>query len=270
MGARSQESSWQEELPTELHSLFFKYDWESVAIGRSGVHVFALDEGYIKISHQGRIFRDELLAEKERLTWLQGHLPVPEVYFYEQTPNYEYLFLSTIAGTIACEPIFAEKLPRLIQILAEALHMVHSLPITNCPFQQDISARLLAIKRLIASGRLDTEQFLARHQDLSPQDWYAQLEKLRPPTETLVFTHGDFCLPNILIDPQKMEISGLIDWGHAGIADYHQDLVDTCWSLGHNFSPDWIPTLQATYGQQLIDPKKLSFYRELDDLRSYL
>ncbi len=267
---RSQEPSWQEDLPSELQNIFYSYTWKDISIGRSGMHVFAVDGGYMKIAQQGNFIRNQLLAEKERLDWLQNRLPVPQVYFYGQTPHHEYLYLSAIPGIMACEALFADKLPRLISLIAEALHIVHALPSESCPFILDLPQRFSAIRKSIANKQFNKNQFMARHKGLTPEEWYEQMEEMRPKTENLVFTHGDFSFPNVLIDPQKMEINGFIDWGRGGIADYHQDLADASWSLGYNFSPDWIPVLQDAYGRDLIDRDKLAFYSQLDDLRSYM
>ena len=41
------------------------------------------------------------------------------------------------------------------------------------------------------------------------------------PPEDVVFTHGDYCLPNVMI--LKGHLSGYIDWGYAGIGDRYLD-----------------------------------------------
>ena len=53
------------------------------------------------------------------------------------------------------------------------------------------------------------------------------------PKEELVFTHGDYCLPNSFIKDNKTV--GFIDLGNAGIADKWQDLALCIRSLEHNF-----------------------------------
>ncbi len=39
----------------------------------------------------------------------------------------------------------------------------------------------------------------------------------------VVFTHGYYCFPNLLLDGP--EISGIVDWGIAGISDINRDLM---------------------------------------------
>jgi aminoglycoside phosphotransferase len=265
-----QESSWQEELPAELRTLFERTEWEAVTIGRSGMQVFHAGDGYLKIARQEQMSEGRLLREKERLLWLQGRLPVPQVYYYGQGGSFEYLYLSEIQGVMACDQRFREDMPSLIHLLAEALHLVHAIDSQQCPFTSPLQPRLEEIQQQIAGDHIDEAMFATDHQGLAPQAWYEQLERLRPATDELAFVHGDFCLPNILIDPRKKCINGLIDWELCGLADRHEDLVDACWSLGYNFDPSWIPLLQEAYGLESIDPKRLAFYQFFRDRPPFL
>ena len=143
---------------------------------------------------------------------------------------------------MACDQHFRVDMPYLIDLLAEALHMVHAVKKQSCSFTRPLHPRLEEIQQSISSGHLDNAKFATDHQGLSPQTWYDQLEPLFPAFDNLSFTHGDFCLPNIIIDRKKRRINGLIDWGYGSIADRHEDLAATCWSLGYNFDPSWIPS----------------------------
>jgi len=84
--------------------------------------------------------------------------------------------------------------------------------------------------------------------------------------EDLVFTHGDYCLPNILLDRQLSQVSGLLDWGRAGIADRYNDLALAARSLARNFGDQWVPLLFTEYGLASPDRVKLQFSRALDEL----
>ena len=54
-----------------------------------------------------------------------------------------------------------------------------------------------------------------------PEELLEELLRTRPAGEDLVFTHGDYCLPNVLIDGQRL--GGFIDMGRAGVADQAGD-----------------------------------------------
>lgn len=52
--------------------------------------------------------------------------------------------------------------------------------------------------------------------------------------DTLI--HGDFCLPNVILDNWKF--SSFIDFSQAGIGDKHVDLFWAIWSLQYNLKTD--------------------------------
>jgi kanamycin kinase len=43
--------------------------------------------------------------------------------------------------------------------------------------------------------------------------------------EVLAVTHGDWCLPNVLLDPETVRVAGLLDTGRVGRADRYTDLA---------------------------------------------
>ena len=120
--------------------------------------------------------------------------------------------------------------------------------------------------------RLDTSGCLAKH---SIEDWVKTLREKKidvsplgdwRPEENLCFTHGDYCLPNIIVE--KSRLSGVIDWDYAGLADPYVDLASCTWSLEYNYKEEadtLIPLFLETYGVE-IDEAKLGFYRRLYDL----
>jgi hypothetical protein len=74
-----------DELPNELQKLLTGCSWQEIPVGYSDNLVFRviLPHGpacYLKIAAHS--FEQELLAEKERLAWLQGRLPVPAIFAF--------------------------------------------------------------------------------------------------------------------------------------------------------------------------------------------
>ena len=101
----------------------------------------------------------------------------------------------------------------------------------------------------------------------NPADLLAWLEENRP-EEELVFSHGDYCLPNIFI--KDGHVSGFIDLGNCGVADKYQDIALCYRSLLHNYGEkeykDFKP--EMLFEELGIEPdwKKIKYYILLDEL----
>jgi aminoglycoside phosphotransferase len=252
------------QLPAELGRLLGDGEWLADTMGCSGSQIFHIGHGYLKIVPCASLIN--LRAEKDRMLWLQGRLPVPEVYYYGVDEQNEYLYMSEIPGVMACDQVFRDNMPELIDLLAEALHMMHAVDITNCPFDQSLSYRLSIAHQGVQQGRVAEEEITARYPDLTPATLYEHLTRVCPTEEDLVFTHGDFCLPNILFDRERHRVSGFIDLEYAGVADRYRDFERVCWSLGYNFDREWIPALLKAYGLEGVNQEKMTFYAQLEDL----
>lgn len=92
-----------------------------------------------------------------------------------------------------------------------------------------------------------------------------KLQKSVPSIEDLVFTHGDYCLPNVIINEGLF--SGFADLGRAGVADRHQGLIALALrSLGRNFDSSYEKLFLKHYG--LVDEfnqELIEFYNLLDE-----
>ena len=67
-------------------------------------------------------------------------------------------------------------------------------------------------KRRVENGLVDEEDFDEIRIGLKARDLYKEHLTNKPNSEDLVFTHGDYCLPNFMID--KGKVSGFIDMEH--------------------------------------------------------
>lgn len=80
--------------------------------------------------------------------------------------------------------------------------------------------------------------------------------------------HGDLCLPNILVDPDRHTVEGFIDLGRLGLADRHADLALLLANTADTvpgFAEEATAGLAAGYPAQ-VDPERLRFYLALDPL----
>lgn len=193
---------------------------------------------YLKVSSSRK--DASLQREAERMQWLADKLPVPRVLCYYRDGAVEYLVTTELPGASSHDRAHRDDIPGLVRLLAAGLRTIHQVPTAGCPFDA-------TIKVLLAHS-------LPRVSDPNVLDY---LRQKRPPSEDLVFTHGDYCLPNILVDQGRL--GGFIDWGYAGVGDRYRDLSSCAWSVGHNLGEEWVPDFFAAYGID-IDSQKLDYY----------
>lgn len=252
-------------LPQPLIAMTNHCQWQRITIGMSASRTYRLSRGqeasYLKV--QSLESDDCLLDERDRIRWLQGKLPVPEVLYYDRDESNEYLLLSEVAGLNASDKAYETMLPQLMEQLAVGIKAVHAVDVTDCPFNRTLGKVLEEARRRTEQGLVDEEDFDEERQGLGAAALYQQLLDSRPQEEELVFTHGDYCLPNIILDNGKF--SGLIDWGRAGIADKYQDLALAVRSIAHNFGERHVSAFLEAYGLHEADKAKLEYYKLLDE-----
>ena len=72
-----------------------------------------------------------------------------------------------------------------------------------------------------------------------------------------MLVHGDYCLPNVLIDGDRFHY---LDVGEAGVGDRYVDIVAAIWSLRHNYGRGSVATLLDGYGLRRPNRRKLAAY----------
>ena len=258
-------------IPPDLQILLTGATFHIVSSGASGAQVYRIirpggSACYLKVA-DAPWQQEELLAEKERLAWLQGRLPVPQVYAFNGENERSFLLLSEIPGLESCDATFERDIPTIVRLLAEGLRLIHSIEIADCPFDRGLDHTIALAKRRVEAGLVDESDFDEERRQMRASKLFETLLKSRPASKDVVFTHGDYCLPNILIEPSPPppRIVGFIDWGRAGIADRYQDLALAARSLAYNFGPGWEPLLWEAYGLQTVDAAKVEFYELLDE-----
>ena len=155
------------------------------------------------------------------------------------------------------------------------LKMLWSVDISGCPRIRDLDTELEEAKSRVENGLVDVgDAEPATFGEGGFKDPEALLEWLyanRPDYEP-VLSHGDFCLPNIILNDG--EVSGFIDLDDAGVGDKWRDIALCHRSLKHNFDgtyggriyPDFDPDM--LFDALGIDPDrdKLRYFMLLDEL----
>lgn len=259
------------QLPSSLRHLVDGAAWQVIHGGCSGMDIYRLHrqdqpDRYLKVSPRS-VYQD-LCREHERLTWLQGKLPVPEVIAFVEDDAYQYLLISEIAGIDASSDAALSDPTLLVRLLAEGLKQIHAVNYRSCPFDQRLDVVIEEARQRLVNGLVDEDDLDDERRGRTAGSLYDELLAARSgwAEEDLVFTHGDYCLPNIIISAQK-RISGFIDWGRAGVADRYQDLALAERSITWNIGQEWVGPFFAAYGlgEHEMDLAKIRFYKLLDE-----
>lgn len=254
-------------LPDRLKELLRNTSWHSDTLGMSSAQTFRIDgpeKFYLKINAVEPW--GGLKAEADALTWLYVRLPAPEVVFYERANGTDYLLIRGLPGLPACDDHWKTNPRRLVETLAESMRAIHSLDPTDCPFDQRIETKLREVTKNVRLGLIDSDEFDSENVGKKPEAILSQLVAERPQQEDLVVTHGDFCLPNLILDDWKL--GGFIDVGSLGVGDRYQDLALCLRDLTDELDTDQYTTFFLdVYGLDTVDEEKLRYFRLLDELK---
>lgn len=253
-------------IPESISEMVTGYLWSEVSIGKSSAKVFCLQQPrrltyFLKIAHKlpGR----DLLDEREVLNWLSDKLPVPEVICFDEDDDRDYLLISGLPGTDAGALTGDVDKAGLVKLFARGLRQIHQIPVENCPFDRTLDVDLKIAEFNVKNDLVEDGDFDDSRQGISAEALYDKLVRKRPESEDLVFTHGDYCPPNIII--LGADISGFIDLHRAGIADRYKDLALAVRNIKRYSGPDLEPYFFSEYGILNPDGEKIEYYRLLDE-----
>jgi aminoglycoside 3'-phosphotransferase II len=138
----------------------------------------------------------------------------------------------------------------------------HDQPSAGCPVDRSPWALLAIARGRVEAGLVDPATFEPQHAGRTPEQILARLEHRIPERYVPTLIHGDYSLPNVLIDGDDVSF---VDLDRAGVGDRHLDLAIAARSLTYNWGEQWVPLLFEHYGQ-FPDPDRIAWYRLLDEL----
>lgn len=231
--------------------------------GNTNANLYQLttaDEGVFLLKNQ----KDCLDSYYKNLQWLQHKIAVPSVHFYEQYLNEHYLCTEFING-YTLEDLLASWNPeKIIITYALVLKQLHALPLNDLALVVDLENRLNTAKQRMMDKAIDLNELQPAYIGVDIEELFFQLQALKPTQFDYVFTHGDYCFDNIIM--QKNGIAALIDVGNGGKADRYLDIALAVRSIKNEWQDEKLVSLfYNTYGLKEIDEQKLAFYTLLDE-----
>ena len=258
-----------ENLPEELKDRLGEFTWSKVNVKSFGSLVFVVNnvqgKKILKVLKHNRY--SSLFLEAQKIRWLQGRIPVPKVLYYTKDQENEYLVLSYTDGVNAFDESLSKNYDRVVKLLAEGLKQIHSIDVSDCPFKESIDARIESAERKLKAKVLDEARFICNF-GRPPYEIFEEMIRVKPKNVDLVFTHGDYCLPNVLI--KNNAICGFVDLGAAGVADRYQDISLGVWSLEYNKKERYILAFLAHYGIKMLDQDRNRFFRYLHSFSAFI
>lgn len=240
-------------LPDNISSMIREKEYTVNEVGMSKARIMVFDDSVLKIEKKNKQ-NDEMV---QVMRWLEGKLPVPKILCYEQDEESQYILMSKVRGKMSCSQEFMSQSELMTKRLAEALKMLWSLDISDCPRVRNLDDELAAARYRVENNLIDMENTepntFGPNGFKNPEELLCWLEDNKPEVEP-VFSHGDFCLPNIFFDDKG--ISGFIDLGDSGIGDKWKDIALCYRSLRWN--------AEGVYGGNVYpDIKSMKLFEEL-------
>ena len=206
------------------------------------------DGGYfVKEAKSGMLFKEAALAK-----FFAGLDLTSKVLLYRTEGEKDYLITERVQGEDATFGAYLEQPEKLCEVLAESMRMLHSADIRNCPVPSRMKDYLASVDEGYRKGMFDTSIYGDRQVFKTAKEAWQTVQAYKHLFEEDTLIHGDFCLPNVILD--NFRFSGFIDLGNGGAGDRHVDLFWCAWSLWYNLKTDrYTDRLFDAYGRDKIN-----------------
>lgn len=251
-------------------------DWHPVGAGESGDRVYRRCAGaaFAKLSSGHGV--TSLAAEREHAQWLRRQgIGAPAVLDWIVNDDTACLVTGPVAG-VPASALDARQLSQAWPSMAETIKTLHDLPAATCPFDRGLAASFARAADVVMRDAVNPDFLSPVDRDQPPSAILDALRlelplRLDQEKRDRVVCHGDACMPNIMVDPDTMRCTGLIDLGRLGTADRYVDLT----LLIANAAEQWDTQAQARAAFERLftvvgiadpDHARLAFYLRLDPL----
>lgn len=234
--------------PREFHPILSGADVYDSSSSKLAKVIFIDKDGgyYLKSAEKDSLKKDAELADyfhrKGLTSSVLGYL----------SEERDWLLTERVHGEDCTHTQYLEDPKRLCDTTAELLRMLHGIDHGDCPVQDKTARYLASARDNYLNARYDTSLFPDNWGYDSADEAWQVLQKYGHLLKSDTLLHGDYCLPNIMLDDWRF--SGFIDLGHGGVGDRHIDLFWGVWSLGFNLKTDrYSERFLDAYGRDAVD-----------------
>lgn len=213
--------------------------------------VYFIDSGegcYLKIADADTLGREASMTEYFHAKGLGT-----EVLGYV-SGEWDMLLTAAVRGEDCTHYLDCPK--RLTELIATRLRALHEVDFSGCPIMDRMSEYFALAEENYRTDNYDKSHFPDSFGYGSAEEAYAVMSAGKDKMKSNVLLHGDYCLPNIMLDDWRF--SGFIDVGCGGVGDRHVDLFWGAWTLFFNLGTDeYRDRFFDAYGRELIDEDRL-------------
>lgn len=258
-------------LPEKIFEIERNLPYRVLTIGLSGAEVREYDDFVLKIQPRTEQSQNEAAFMK----FLKGRTLAPNLLAYETQNGYDYIIMSKLNGKMLCDDEFLQNQRQLLEHASNAMRALNSLPVNECPCDMSLAVKLRLAEHNVVNNLVDLDMvnpstFGSKGRFLNPEKLLAWLYDNKP-DEELTVSHGDFCLPNIIVCGDKV---GIIDFPYGGVADKYCDIALFYRSLKSNLCGEYGGKAYGELDEKLFfdvlgikpDFGKIDYYILLDEL----
>lgn len=240
--------------PPDLADLLSDFSLIPITVGMSGSRVYQAGPYMLKTTSAYSTAEQEA----ERLRWLDGILPVPEVVWNDR----DYLLMTRMDGKPLHElPISGHA---AAELLGNAVRMWHLTQMEDRRYSTTNRDWLELVRVRVQNHEVDQAEFEEMFADRTPADLLSEAESLWQENNENTLIHGDFCMPNILFEGDS--VVGFVDAGWACFGDPYHDLALAERSLRHNFGDGHADAFWKAYGIRERNERLMQFHSIVDEL----
>lgn len=214
--------------------------------------VFFIDKGkgyYLKRAATGSLKNEAIMTEymnqKGLATKVVGYI----------TDEYDWLLTEKVQGEDCTHREYLSNPNRLCDTLAFILRELHQTDYSGCPVNDRMKQYVERAIENYSTGNYD-KSAVSKLGFSCADEAYSIIEENKSLIKCDTLIHGDYCLPNIILDNWKF--SGFIDVDFCGVGDKHIDIYWAVWSLAYNLGMDeYRNRFFDAYGRNDFEPEML-------------
>ena len=238
------------DFPKDFHYYLKRGEvFDSSCSPEARVYFLDVDGGlYLKTAKRGSLKKEALMDDY----FYRKGLGAPEVVAYLSGES-DWLLTGRVEGEDCTYKDYLADPKRLCDILATKLRELHETDCSDCPISNRTAEYIDTVEKGYKKKRFDTSFYGS---DAPMKEVYEVFKDGKKLLEKNTLLHGDYCLPNVLLN--DWNFSGFVDLGNGGVGDRHIDLFWGAWTLNFNLGTDeYRERFFDAYGRDLVDKEKL-------------